>query len=502
MLRGILAPGGVILCAFLGVEACARNPVTGERELMLVSEAQEIAMGREAAAQIPRELGLVEERDLVSRFRDQGMRIAKASERPHLPWEFHVVDSPVVNAFAIPGGFVYFTRGILAHMNSEAEMVGVLGHEIGHVTARHSAQQMTRAQLGSIGLGLGMVFVPEVRPFGDLLQGGLGLLFLKFGRDDESEADRLGVRYSLAQGYDPRHMAGFFDVLARMGERSGEVIPAWLSTHPDPVDRGQKILEIVRLTAPADADLKVGEEPFKRLLEGLTFGDDPREGFMDGNVFKHPDLKFQIGFPSDWRVTNTRQRVIAGSSEAAFEMTASQTGGSVDPRARAAQVFQQAGLLAGSGQSLRIGGFPAFVVSFRQQSQAGVIDGEAAFIRDGELMYQLFAYTSPDRYRRMRNTFLQIFGSFSRLTDPGDLAVEPQRIVLYRVPRTTTAREALVDSGVVASQLEEMALVNHLRLEDRVEAGTLLKSVTRSTIQSARASGEGTIRGVARAYSR
>ncbi len=487
-----------VVCAFLMTEACARNPVTGARELMLVSEAQEIAMGREAARQIPQELGLIPDRDLVGLVRTQGLRIARASERPHLPWEFHVVDSPVVNAFALPGGFAYLTRGILAHMNSEAEMVGVLGHEIGHITARHSAQQMSRAQLTSLGLGLGMVFVPEVRPFGDLLQGSLGLLFLKFGRDDESEADRLGVRYSLSQGYDPRHMASFFDVLARMGERSGEVIPTWLSTHPDPADRGQKILALVRETAPTDANLTVGEESFKQMLEGLTFGDDPREGFMDGNVFKHPDLRFEISFPEGWRVENTRQRVLAGSNDAAFEMTASRGASNVDPKEQAARVFQSAGLKAGRGQSLRIGGFPAFVIPFRQQNQAGVIDGTAAFIRDGEMMYQLVAYTSPERYGRMRNLFHEIFGSFSRLTDPEDLKVQPQRIVLYRVPRETTARQALLDSGVVASQLEEMAIVNHVRLEDRVEARSLLKSVTPSTIQLESASGEGTILGVAR----
>ena len=462
-------------------------------------------MGREAARQIPQELGLLSDRDLVGLVQTRGMAIARASERPHLPWEFHVVDSPVVNAFALPGGFAYLTRGILAHMNSEAEMAGVLGHEIGHITARHSAQQMSRAQLTSLGLGLGMVFVPEVRPFGDLLQGSLGLLFLKFGRDDESEADRLGVRYSLGQGYDPRHMAAFFGVLARMGERSreaGEVIPTWLSTHPDPADRGQKILALVRETAPAGANLAVGEESFKQMLEGLTFGDDPREGFMDGNVFKHPGLKFEISFPEGWRVENTRQRVLAGSNDAAFEMTASRGASNLDPQTQAARVFQSAGLQAGRGQSLRIGGFPAFVVPFRQQSQAGAIDGDAAFLRDGEMMYQIFAYTSPDRYGRMRNLFRGIFGSFSRLTDPADLNAQPQRIVLYRVPRATSAREALLASGIAGSQLEEMAIVNHVRLDDRVEAGRLLKSVTRPTIQSARALGEGNILGATREYSR
>jgi predicted Zn-dependent protease len=293
-------------------------------------------------------------------------------------------------------------------------------------------------------------------------------------------------------------MAAFFDVLARIGERSGEAIPSWLSTHPDPADRGQRIRMLVQDTAPADANLTVGEESFKRMLEGLTFGDDPREGFLDGNVFKHPDLRFQIVFPEDWRVTNTRQRLLAGSNDAAFEMTASSGASNVDPQAQAARVFQSAGLKAGRGQSLRIGGFPAFVIPFRQQSQAGVIDGEAAFLRDGEMMYQIFAYTSPDRYPRMRNVFRRIIGSFSRLTDPEALAAQPQRIVLYRVPRATSAREALLDSGVAESQLEEMAIVNHVRLEDRVEGGTLLKSVTRPTIQSARIWGDGNILGVTR----
>ncbi len=469
---------------------------------MLVSEAQEIQMGREAARQIPEELGLLPESELVSLVRTQGLRITEASERPRLPWEFHVVDSPVVNAFALPGGFAYLTRGILAHMNSEAEMVGVLGHEIGHITARHSAQQLTRAQLTSMGLGLGMVFVPEVRPFGDLLQGSLGLLFLKFGRDDESEADRLGVRYSLALGYDPREMGAFFGALDRLGERSGEVIPAWLSTHPDPLDREQKIRALADATAPSDVKLEVGEEPFKRMLEGMVFGENPRDGFLDGRVFKHPDLKFQIAFPEGFRVTNTRQRLLAGASDAAFEMIASRAGANADPAAHASRVFQRAGLEAGSGRSLRIGGFPAFSAAFRKVGPAGAIYGEAAFLRDGDLMYELFAYTSPDRFDRMRNAFRGIFGSFSRLTDPRDLAVQPQRIVLYRVPRAMTAREALADSGVADSELEEIAIANHLRLEDRVESGTLLKSVTRSTVPAARDPWEGNIRGVARAYSR
>ena len=468
--------------AALALWSCARNPVTGKKELMLVSEAQEIQMGREAAQAIPVELGLIEDREVEQRVARLGEPIARVSERPSLPWEFHVVDSPVVNAFALPGGWVYLTRGILAHMNSDAEMVGVLGHEIGHITARHSAQQISRSQLTGLGLGVGMIFVPEMRPFGDLLQGGLGLLFLKFGRDDETEADRLGVRYAIGAGYDPRQMAAFFDVLDRMRDEGDGVLPTWLSTHPDPADRESRILEWAGESALDPSNLEVGDEGFKRALEGMVFGENPREGFMDGHVFKHPEMRFQIEFPSGFRVENTRRAVLAGSDDSAFQLSASRVSGEVSPSAHASGVFRRGGLTVGRGRSLDIGGFAAFVAPFQAQSPNSVVAGEAAFIRDGQTMFELFAYTSADRYQQRRGTLLEILSSFSRLKDPRDLRVEPQRIRLYRVARATSAKQALRDSGVVADQLDELLLMNHLLLEDRVTAGTLLKTVTRPAV--------------------
>ena len=159
------------LLAAMLVTACATNPVTGKRELSFMSEAQEISVGRELDAQVRQEMGLYEDDELQRYVQDLGMRLARSSERPNLPWSFAVVDSPAVNAFALPGGFIFITRGILPYLDNEAQLVGVLGHEIGHVTARHSAQQYTRGMGASLGVLVGSIFVPQIRPFGDLAEG-------------------------------------------------------------------------------------------------------------------------------------------------------------------------------------------------------------------------------------------------------------------------------------------------------------------------------------------
>src|SRR5688572_29419566 len=168
--------------------ACATNPVTGRRQLTLMSEAQEISIAQEAEPQIKEEMGLYNDPELQRYVNDIGQRMAKISERPHLPWRFTVVDVPAVNAFAVPGGGIYLTRGILPFLDNEAQLAGVIGHEIGHVTARHSAQQYTRQITGQIGLLALGIFVPAARPFGELTGQALGVLFLKYGRDEDRKS--------------------------------------------------------------------------------------------------------------------------------------------------------------------------------------------------------------------------------------------------------------------------------------------------------------------------
>src|SRR5215212_8311416 len=199
-----------------GLLSCARNPVTGKSELALVSESQEIQMGKQAAQDVAQTIGLYNDPKLEAYVAGIGKRMAAASERPNLPWEFHVVDDASVNAFALPGGFIYVTRGLLATITNEAELATVVGHEIGHVTNRHSVQQISKAQVAQLGLGLGSILSPQVAQVAGVASQGLQLLFLKYSRDYENQADMAGFRYALNQNWDVREMSDMFETLDRV----------------------------------------------------------------------------------------------------------------------------------------------------------------------------------------------------------------------------------------------------------------------------------------------
>ena len=192
--------GLFLLCLLCFPIACAVNPVSGEYQLMLLNEEDEIRLGQETDSQVVSEYGIYKDPQLTAYLDGLGQELARLSHRPGLPYEFKILDTPVVNAFAVPGGYVYFTRGILANLNSEAELAGVMGHELGHITARHSAQQYSRAQLAQLTLGSAMMLSETFQVLAPLAQMGVSLLFLSYSRDNEREADDLGVAYSSQAG--------------------------------------------------------------------------------------------------------------------------------------------------------------------------------------------------------------------------------------------------------------------------------------------------------------
>jgi predicted Zn-dependent protease len=458
----------------IALASCATNPVTGKREISLISESQEISMGQEAAKEVTGSISPVADNALQQYVSNLGMTMARASERPNLPWSFTVIDDPQVNAFALPGGPIFITRGILTHMNSEAQLVSVLGHEIGHVTAKHSVHQMSQAQLAQIGLVAAIIVKPGLAGFGDLASQGLGLLFLKYGRDDETQADGLGFRYMTTAGYSPTEMAEMFRTLARLSGGGEGRVPEWLSTHPDPGNRVQKTLDRVAATS-LPANMKVERDAFLQRTDGIVFGENPREGFFRQNQFLHPDLKFQLDFPNGWKTQNQATAVV-GVSPQQDAIVVLGTAGSAAPNQALNEFLSQQGVQSQGGSSGSINGLSAASGAFTANTQDGVLAGNVAFVSLDGRTFRLLAYSPQQAYNSYRGVFSQSIGSFRRLTDPAALAVQPVRIHLVRLPRAMTLAQ-FHQAYPSTIPVEQVALINGVDAAATLPSGSLVKRV-------------------------
>ena len=419
--------------------ACATNPVTGKREFSLMSEAQEVQLGQEMDPQVKQEMGVYNDPQLQRYVSDIGMRLARASERPNLPWSFTVIDEPAVNAFALPGGKIYVTRGILAFLGSETELAGVLGHEIGHVTARHSAQQYTQATSAGVGLALLGIFVPEARPFQGIAETALSVMFLKHGRDDERQADRLGVQYTSKTGWDPHGVAGMLRTLARLDEASGSRrgVPNWLSTHPAPAERVAEVTEFIQQNpgVVGTSGERRDSGRLEQLIDGMIFGDSPSDGIVRGNQFLHPELRLALAFPQGWDVQNSAAQVVAKAPERENYMLLQHV-----PNARGSvqQIAQtsmaQAGFRQLQGEPANVNGLQAYVGVYQGQMEGlGNTGTVAAHIVHNNNVY-LFAGLAPaNQFNAVQQQFLSSIRSFRQLSAREAADVRPNRVDLYTV---------------------------------------------------------------------
>lgn len=466
------------LTGLLLVAGCAVNPATGQRQFSLISEAREIDMGREADRSISASLGLYESEELQAFVLRLGNELAQLSERPRLPWSFKLVDDPTVNAFALPGGFIYVTRGILVHLNSEAELAGVLGHEIGHVTAKHSVSQMSRQQLQQIGLGVGMAVSSDVRSIGDVLAGGLQLLNLKYSRGDESQSDELGMRYMVRARYDPNALKGVFQTLGLVSGGSGRV-PEWQATHPAPENREAKITELISSTGADYSGYEVGRDSFLHRLDGLVYGSDPREGYFTGARFKHPDLAFRFDFPGGWRTVDQKTQVVGVSprEDALLSLTPVPNISSVD---RALDQFLDAEGVVGEGRGSRadIGGYRASRRLFRVVGADGRtrIEGLVAFVNYEGAIYRILGYSAAGRYEPYGEAIVASVQSFARLTERAALDVQPWTVEIITVPRDMTLTTFLRDYPSPVSR-EQIARLNRISIGETLRAGRLVKRI-------------------------
>lgn len=457
------------------VAACAVNPATGKSQLMLVSEDQEIAMGKESDPAIIQQMGLYPDSAWQTYISDIGHRLAAKGERPQLPWTFRVIDDPVINAFALPGGFVYITRGILAEFNSEAELSGVLGHEIGHVTARHSAEQMTKQQVAQLGLGVASVASKDVAKYADVATQGLGLLFLKFSRDDESQADELGLRYMRRVGYDPRQMPAIFAMLGRVTAASGSRIPEWQATHPDPANRYQRMQQLLAAIPKDSMGTVVNRDSYMRRLNGLVYGDNPRDGYFKGQRFIQPDLAFELTFPPGWQTANTRAAVqaVSAKQDAGLLLTLASE---KTPDAAATAFFAQQGIQGGPARSGQINGLTTSSGDFSAQTQQGPVTGTVTFIAHQGMVVQLLAYGPQAAWSANAAAVGETMRSFKKITDPAILNVQPWRISLITLDRDMSVDE-FVQRYPTPVTAAKVALLNDMDPGTRFTKGQLVKRV-------------------------
>ena len=475
----------LVFGAALMIPSCAVNPVTGKRQIMLMSEEQEIAMGKEYDPQIIATFGEYKDDRLLSFIREKGEAMGRISHRPDLQYHFRILDSPVVNAFAVPGGYLYFTRGILAQFNNEAELIGVLGHEMGHVTARHTVSQQSKQQLGQLLLIGGMIASEEFRDFAGYAMQGMQLLFLKYSRDHERESDRLGVEYASKIQYDPQQMANFFNTLSRMSASDGPGgIPTFLSTHPDPGDRYRDVTrQAQEWKKKLDNDTwQVNEESYLRMIEGMVYGEDPRQGFVENDVFYHPELKFSFPVPAGWMLVNSPSQVQMApkDGQALVVFTLAQES---SPEAAAEKSLSALQLKPVESQRTTVNGLPAVVtvserISQDQQSgQQQHIRVLSYFIEYGGRIYLFHGVSDNANFNNYFRNFEATMTRFNRLSDSSKLNRQPQRIRLQQVKQSGTLANALNGFGVPKDRLEELALLNNMELNDQVQAGKLLKVV-------------------------
>jgi predicted Zn-dependent protease len=467
---------------------CATNPVTGKKQMSLLSEAEELAIGQQQDVEIRREMGVYDDEALQRYVNDIGQDLARNSHRPNLPWSFTIVDSPAINAFALPGGYIYLTRGIMAYLDDEAELAGVLGHEIGHVTARHAAQAYTRQAQANLGLTILSIFVPSTQPFADLGATGLSVLFLRHGREAELEADRLGVEYGSGAGYDPAGVPRFLATLARVNALSARGVPNWLSTHPDPGSRVTKARPVAGKFTSTEAT-KINRDQYLERIHGLMFGDNAKDGIVRGNEFLHPLLRIAVTFPDGWELTNTPDAVMAQEPGTQHfmvlqevEATLRQGYGGQAARSLAdvaVNAMRQAGYSVMDGTMLDINGNSAHLGLYRGNAKdVGRVVMRAAHVQVGRQLYVVAGFAPEKEFDIVDREIQPAVRTFRQLTAQEASNIRPNRIDFYVVRNGDSWQSIAVRQSKGYVNAATLAIMNDREVNVQPQAGERIKIVT------------------------
>jgi predicted Zn-dependent protease len=400
-----------LVAVLLVAVGCSTNPATGKREFNIVSEAQEIAMGQQAHRQVIQQFGTYDEKPELNRRVDEiGKRLAAQAERPHLPWHFTVLDTPMVNAMALPGGYIYITRGMMERINSDDELAGVLGHEIAHVTARHAAQQISRSQLAQFGMVLGAVIAgpAAVQQYGQLAEIGIGLLFQRYSRAQETQADLFGTDYIARARFNPTGAERMLMTLQRLDKNPATGLDRYFQSHPDPAKRVREVRGKIQELAAAGATFDPPDRgPYLRLIDGVITGNSTERTVIRGNTIYDRDHGLILQAPAGWVPLNEpgmlfgmtpagRQR--SPMSFIAQEVPARQLAGS-NAQSAIRNSLQQMGLqYVGSREARTASGERFPVDAWTGRTQSGQVGVETTQFPHGDHV-AVFLFVAPSLSR-------------------------------------------------------------------------------------------------------
>ncbi len=476
---------GFILLASFVFSGCATNPVTGKQDFVLMSEAQEINLGKQAHQQIMKQYRPYSDPALQSYVEGLVDEIGKKSHRPNLVYHVTVLDSPQINAFALPGGYLYITRGIMAYMNSEAELAGVLGHELGHITARHGVRQQSAGTVAGI-LGAGVGILTGSGQAAQAANVGSTALIRGYGRSHELEADRLGAEYLANVGYDPQEMLKVVEILkdqedfdkqlAKEEGREPRAYHGTFSTHPANDKRLQEVIGAADRINTA-ATREAGREKFLRYMDGAVLGTSEKDGVLRKNRFYHTDLNLFVAFPEGWKVSNLPDRLIATpkNGDAQLQITIDDLNKQQSPKQYLDEQFK--GKIT-KGQPVKTANFTGYTGYTNLPTKGGSVPSRVAAVFQGKRIYQvLIAGKDESALNKYDSVGLATIKSMRQLKSSERKLAKPKNIKLIRAKSGDTFAKLAKQSDIEHHPIEQLRLLNGMYPDGEPKSGQLIKIV-------------------------
>jgi len=472
----------------LGTGGCAMNPVSGHPEMVLVSNEQEKSIGAEEAKKVEQEMGLLDD-DLFAPYLNQlGQRLAAESPRKDVSYQFHLVDMTEPNAFALPGGYVYVTRGLLLLVNSEDELAGVVGHEIGHVAARHSVQQISKKGPFAVIFGVVSGVTGLISPLVGDIVGGIGqftqsLIFSPYSRSQETEADKVGQEIAARAGWDPAELSAFLATLEREVQLMSKDPrkPSFFDSHPATPDRVEKTAEHAKELKRADRPpISPSREAFLARLDGLVVGQRAANGVFVGNSFQHPDLNFFIQFPEKWEHDNSPQKIVAVAPDKEAGIIIGAVAQGNDPL-EGMRLVEKAAKIELASKTERV------TINQLSAAHARLDEGRATlditWIAHGGLVYQVIGLGPTKRFEELLPVFTSVAHSFRPLTTAERGSIKEKRIRLVKARGGETV-EALTARSHTAWSKEQVAVANGLEAQTALKEGQVIKVAMTETYEA------------------